>query len=252
MTGYIPKTESPVALITGGGSGIGRATAVRLADHGWRVMVVGRRETPLKEVTVLRPAISYVIADITDTNQAQKAVDQVITVYGQLHALVNNAGIVAVLPSNAINVDDLIRLFTINVFAPTYLVSLCISHLAETAGSIINISSAVAQRPALRAACYGASKAALDYLTRSWAAELAEHRIRVNAVAPGPTETSIVDGLFPADQLAQFKQHQADSLPLRRCGEPDEVARWIHTLVDPTSSWVTGQVIAVDGGMAIS
>jgi NAD(P)-dependent dehydrogenase (short-subunit alcohol dehydrogenase family) len=251
MTGHAPMTESPVALITGGGTGIGRATAVRLADHGWHVMVIGRRETPLKEAAALRPAISYTVADITDADQAQQAVNHVIADYGRLDALVNNAGMVALIPSNAVNVDDLTRLFNVNVFAPAYLVSLCISHLTETAGSIVNVSSAVAQRPALLAFFYGASKAALDYLTRSWAVELADRRIRVNAVAPGPTETSLSDGLLSADQLAQLWQDQAASLPLKRIGQPDEIARWIHTLVDPASSWVTGQIIAVDGGMAI-
>ena len=177
MTGHIPKTELPVALITGGGIGIGRATAVRLADHGWHVMVLGRRETPLKEVAALRPTINYTVADITDADQARQAVDHVVADYGRLDALVNNAGMLAPIPSHAVNVDDLTRLFGVNVFAPAYLVSLCVSHLAETAGSIVNVSSAVAQRPALRAVFwleavfYGASKAALDYLTRSWAAE---------------------------------------------------------------------------------
>ena len=200
MTSHTPKTESPVALITGGGTGIGRATAVRLADHGWRVLVTGRRETPLKEVAALRPTISYTVADVTDADQAQQAVNHVVTSYGRLDALVNNAGMVAAPPLHAVNVDDLARLFGVNVFAPARLVSLCLNHLAETAGSIVNVSSAAAQRPALRTAFYGASKAALDYLTRSWAVELADRRIRVNAVAPGPTETSILDGLLPADQ----------------------------------------------------
>lgn len=260
MTSHTPKTEAPVALITGGGTGIGRATAVRLADHGWHVMVTGRRETPLKEVTALRPTISYTVADITDADQAQQAVDHVITTYGRLDALVNNAGTIVPMPLNTVNVDDLTRLFDVTVFAPARLVSLCISHLAETAGSIINVSAAMSQRPALRAVMLGsswtglfsgASKAALDYLTRSWAVELADRRIRVNTVSPGPVETPMAATRLPVEQLVQLRQKEIDNLPLRRLGQPDEVALWIHTLVDPASSWVTGQIIAVDGGMAI-
>jgi NAD(P)-dependent dehydrogenase (short-subunit alcohol dehydrogenase family) len=145
------------------------------------------------------------------------------------------------------------ELFHTNVFAPVYLTQAAVPQLRATGGSVVNVSSAVAQRPSgVGASIYGASKAALDYLTRSWALELAEHGIRVNAVAPGPTDTLIrAPGVSVAENELR-KKAQGEGLPLRRLGQPDEVARWIHLLAEPASSWVTGQVIAVDGGMAVA
>ena len=118
---------------------------------------------------------------------------------------------------------------------------------------MVNISSAGAQRPQPGGgAFYSASKAALDFLTKCWATELAGAKIRVNAVAPGPTDTPILASLVPPDQLDGVKRLETDQLPLKRRGEPAEVARWIYLLAEPASSWVTGQVIGVDGGMAVA
>ncbi|MEV7189381.1 SDR family oxidoreductase [Kitasatospora sp. NPDC093102] len=247
-------THSPerVALVTGGGTGIGRAAALQFADAGWRVIVAGRREAPLAELAAAHPAIDYRIADISDQAQAGRLVDHAAHAHGRLDALVNNAGVISPVHILDLDAEALGNLFAINVFGPSYLASAAVKHLSASGGSIVNVSSAVAQRPNAQGAFYGASKAAIDYLTRSWAAGLAEQGIRVNAVSPGPTDTPILSTMLPPEAVEAVKAQEAAALPLRRRGTADEVARWIVALADPASAWVTGQVIAVDGGMAIA
>ncbi|MCL7380572.1 SDR family NAD(P)-dependent oxidoreductase [Streptomyces sp. 35G-GA-8] len=245
-------TPGRVALITGGGTGIGRATACQLAEAGWRVIVAGRREAPLAELAAEHPAIDYRVADIADQARADRLVEEAAAAHGRLDALVNNAGALSPLQLSGLDAQALGNLFAINVFAPSYLVSAAVKHLSASGGSIVNVSSAVAQRPNAQGAFYGASKAAVDYLTRSWAAGLAEQGIRVNAVSPGPTETPILSSVLPPEAVEAVKAREAASLPLKRRGTADEVARWIVALADPASAWVTGQVIAVDGGMAVA
>ena len=141
-----------------------------------------------------------------------------------------------------------------NVLGPSLLAAAALPHLAATRGTIINISSTFGHRPAAGLSHYAASKAALEHLTRCWALELAPQGIRVNAVAPGPTASGALTGMMglspDAGRGDQGAGARAD--PLGRRGEPDEVARWIVRLADPASDWVTGQVIAVDGGLGLA
>jgi NAD(P)-dependent dehydrogenase (short-subunit alcohol dehydrogenase family) len=175
----------------------------------------------------------------------QDAVDR----WGRLDVVINNAGAFAAAPLAEVTVDQLSRLHDVNVVAPTLLTRAAVPHLRDRRGTVINVSSTFGHRPAPGASHYAASKAALESLTRSWAIELAPLGIRVNAVAPGPTETAILaESGLSTDVIEAIKADEERRIPLGRRGAPDDVARWILALADPTADWITGQVIAVDGG----
>jgi NAD(P)-dependent dehydrogenase (short-subunit alcohol dehydrogenase family) len=240
-----------VALVTGGGSGIGRATALQLAKRGAHVLIAGRRREPLQQVADLADRIVASPADVRDEGAVRRLVDAAWGRWGHLDALINNAGAFAATPLAELSMGQLTHLHDINVVAPTLLARAALPHLRESRGAIVNVSSTYGHRPTPPGAShYGASKAALEALTRSWAVELAPMGIRVNAVAPGPTETPILaESGLPPDAIETIKADEANRIPLGRRGQPDDIARWIVALVDPAADWITGQVITVDGGL---
>jgi NAD(P)-dependent dehydrogenase (short-subunit alcohol dehydrogenase family) len=140
------------------------------------------------------------------------------------------------------------------VLGPSLLAAAALPSLMAAKGSIINISSTYGHKPAIGLSHYAASKAALEHLTRCWALELAPHGVRVNAVAPGPTESGALTGMMglSPEQAGAIRQQESEQIPLRRRGAPEDVARWIVQLADPASEWMTGQIIAVDGGLGLT
>ena len=141
-----------------------------------------------------------------------------------------------------------------NVVGPSLLTAAALPYLSSVRGAIINVSSTFGHKPVAGLSHYAASKAALEHLTRCWALELAIHGVRVNAVAAGPTESGALTGMMglSSQEAAAIKEQERERIPLKRRGNPDDVARWIVQLADPASEWVTGQVIAIDGGLGIT
>ncbi|MET8869870.1 SDR family oxidoreductase [Nonomuraea sp. NPDC004580] len=245
--------ENTVAIVTGAGSGIGRATAIALAKAGAHVLAVGRRPAPLEETAAHHPGIAVHSADITADGAPQAVVKAATDRWGRLDVLVNNAGGTALMPLAETDATRIANLLALNVTAPSLLAHAALPYLRKTRGTIINISSTYGHRPLPGAAHYAASKAAIEQLTRSWALELAADGIRVNAVAPGPTESEALTAAgLPEETVTQIKQDEAASIPLGRRGVPEEVATWILHLADPTTTWLTGQVLAVDGGLNLT
>ena len=246
--------KDKVAIITGGTSGIGRAAALGFARQGAKVIITGRRAGPLKEATGDHPNIAGFTADVSLPADAARTIDETLDTWGRVDILVNNAGAGAILPMPDATADKIAGIFAVNVLGPSLLSAAALPYLAASKGSIVNVSSTFGHKPIAGMSHYAASKAALDQLTRCWALELAPRGVRVNAVAAGPTESGALTGMMglSPEQAEAVKEREHERIPLKRRGYPEEVARWIVALADPAAEWVTGQVIAVDGGLGIS
>lgn len=247
-------SEEKVIVLTGGTSGIGRAAAVRLANQGDKVLVTGRRAGALDETIAEHPNIAGIVADAASADDARRTIAKAMDLWGRIDALVNNAGAGAILPLADITADRIMDIFSVNVLGPSLLASAALPHLKARRGTIINVSSTFGHRPAAGLSHYAASKAALEHLTRCWALELAPFGIRVNAVAAGPTESGALTGMMglTQEQAAAVKEQERARIPLGRRGAPDDVAEWIARLAGSASEWMTGQVVAIDGGLGLA
>ena len=246
--------KDKIIIVTGGSSGIGRAAARRFAQEGAKVIITGRRAAVLEEAARDYTGISVLVADAAVPEDAARTVTEAVEVYGGLDVLVNNAGAGAILPLTEATAEQIELIFATNVVGASLLASAALPHLVRSNGTIINVSSTYGNKPAAGLSHYAASKAALEHLTRCWALELAPHGVRVNAVAAGPTESSALTGMMglSPEQARAIEEQEREQIPLKRRGQPDDVARWIVSLADPASQWVTGQVITVDGGLGLT
>ncbi|MBZ9653142.1 SDR family NAD(P)-dependent oxidoreductase [Phyllobacterium lublinensis] len=250
MNAFKEKT----VLITGGGSGIGLAAAKQFAAHGAKVLITGRRKEVLEEISVNNPNIHGHVADAGDPETAHRTIEAVLDRWGRLDILINNAGNGAIQPLVGTSAQSVADIFAVNVTGPVLLTAAAVPHLAETKGAIVNMSSTFGSKAAAGLSLYASSKAAVEHLTRCWALELAPQGIRVNAIAPGPVETEFLRERMKLsdEQIAAVKDQERQSIPLGRRGVPDDVAQWILNVADPRATWITGQVIAVDGGLVTS
>jgi NAD(P)-dependent dehydrogenase (short-subunit alcohol dehydrogenase family) len=240
-------------IITGGGGGIGLAAARAFADEDANVLITGRRAMRLDEITRSQPRIESLTADAGNPHDAQRTIDRAIELWGRIDVLVNNAGAGAPMALAKTSLEHLTSIYTVNVVGPTLLAAAALPHLVKSRGSIINVSSSLGSKAAAGFADYGASKAALEHLTRCWALELAPQGIRVNAVASGPVESEFLrDRMGFSDvEVEAVKAHERSVIPLGRRGVPEDVARWIVALASRDAAWVTGQVFRIDGGFTL-
>ena len=239
-----------VAVVTGAGQGIGRGIAFGLADAGADVVLAARTRADLEEVASgieSRGRRALVVpTDVTDTAALEYLVAHTVGQFGRLDILVNNAG--GAMPRAAMDTSKgfLERAFRFNVTAAFVLTKLAARQMVETSGggAVVNISSRSASMTQTSFVAYGASKAALDRMTRNIAPELAP-RVRVNAIDVGGVATRSLDIVLTDDELR--RQYLAGT-PMGRPGEPEDIACAVLYLVSDASSWVTGKVFEIDGG----
>jgi 3-oxoacyl-[acyl-carrier protein] reductase len=243
--------EGQVALVTGGGQGIGRAIALRFAHEGADVALLDvNRETAEdagREIRDLGRRAVVKVADVSDFGAVEAAVGEVVTELGRLDVLVNNAGVEKRAPFLEITPADWQRQLDVNLSGTFYCTQAVARHMSTRGyGRVVNVSSVAGLIGPIDLAAYGAAKAGIVGLTRAAALDLADHGITVNAIAPGPIETELMLGVWSAEALKERPQHGA----IARFGTVDEIAHTALFLAAPESGFITGITLAVDGGAA--
>jgi NAD(P)-dependent dehydrogenase (short-subunit alcohol dehydrogenase family) len=240
-------TKSRAVLVTGAARGIGLATVERFFREGWSVALLDNDVETL--VSAVRgqnaPARTLELPlDVRRPEHADEAIARVREKFGRLDALVNNAGIAHFGPLMETPLDVWRDIMDVNLTGPFLMTKAAVPLMRETGGAIVNITSISSLRASTLRVAYGTSKAGLAHLTKQMAVELASYGIRVNAVAPGPVDTAMALKVHSKEIRADYH----DAIPLNRYGLPEEQADAILYLCGPHSTYITGQVLAVDGG----
>ncbi|TQC76096.1 SDR family oxidoreductase [Pantoea dispersa] len=242
--------QDKIALVTGGTSGIGLATAQELAAQGARVFITGRRQAELDAaVASIGATATGIRADAAQLSDLDAVYAQIARQAGRLDILFANAGGGDMLPLGAITEEHFDRIFSTNVRGVLFTVQKALPLLSDKASVILTGSTAAIQgTPGF--SVYGASKAAVRNFARSWALDVKDRGIRINVVSPGPVQTPGLGGLVPEDQRQGLFDALAAQVPLGRLGEPGEIGKVVAFLASDAASFINAAELFVDGGMA--
>lgn len=255
MTTGLRRGTPRSVIVTGGGTGIGRATARAFAERGDRVLVVGRSKSTLDEVADGHRQIHVLALSITDPDAPEAVTQTAVRELGGIDVLVNNAARAGFELMGELDEQAVREQIDTNLLAPILLTQRALPALAAAGGTVVNISSAgsIGLRAMPASSVYAATKVGLDSLTRTWAVELAPRGIRVVALAPGLINTGVgVRTGMPQQAYDDFLAGMRGRIPAGRIGTPEEIAWWIVQLADPQASYANGALFVVDGGLSIT
>lgn len=236
--------QAQVAVVTGGARGIGLATAQKFSAQGWRVALVDWDGSELQAVASILPDALLLELDVSKPADAQAIMEQTKKHFGRIDALINNAGVADFGPIEETTFERWRAVMAVNLDGVFLCSQAAIPALKETRGAIVNIASISGLRASTLRVAYGTSKAAVIHLTEQQAAELGEYGIRANTVAPGPVKTKLAVAVHTQEIIDAYH----DAIPLNRYGTEQELANLIAFLCSQEASYVTGQLISVDGG----
>lgn len=243
------RFEEKVVVVTGAGTGIGRAVAQRFAKEGAKVLILGRTENTLKETAEADEDISYVVADIEKDEDIEKVVSEVKEKYGRLDILVNNAGWAPVTPFSDVRMVEYDKVFGINVRALVNITLHMLPMLKESKGNVINMSSVICKNHLLNMSMYAGTKAAVEIFTQIWAKELAPEGVRVNAIGVGSIETPIYGKTELSDSgIKEHIEKITKAIPQGHFGKPEDIAAVAAFLASDEAGFITGSIYGIDGG----
>jgi 2-hydroxycyclohexanecarboxyl-CoA dehydrogenase len=243
------RLEDKIAIVTGGGQGIGRAIAGKLAAEGATVVVTDLDEASAKETADALPGAIAIRADVTDRQGVQAMVSRVVEQFGHVDVLVNNAGWDKA--SSFVDSDpaDWDRAIAVNLYGVLHTCKAVLPLMAERgSGAVVNLGSDAGRVGSSGEAVYSAAKGGIIAFTKSLAREMARHQVRINCVCPGPTDTA----LFASFAGPKLREALTRAIPFRRLGQPDDVANVVAFLASDEASFITGQTVSVSGGLTMS
>ncbi|SDY16367.1 SDR family NAD(P)-dependent oxidoreductase [Citreimonas salinaria] len=236
--------QGKCAIVTGAARGIGLATTDVLLEMGWRIAMADIDTEELEDAAAARDGVLAITVDVSDPDDVRRMVDRTTGWAGRLDGLVNNAGVANFAPVEQTSFETWREIMSTNLDGPFLCTQAALPALKETCGAVVNIASISGLRASTLRVAYGTSKAGVVHLSRQHAAELGEYGIRVNCVCPGPVRTKLAMAVHTQEIIDAYH----DAIPLNRYGTEREIAEVVAFLLSEKASYVTGQILAADGG----